>query len=576
MRIGYFEHWSRPTWSFMDFLREQGYDVEKIDYSRKNYLEQYDVALIEQNGFNDYIENDELYIRDWVGRGGICLFMHQDYQRWAPCFLPHELGYTQLIHRYVPTINGEGPDAEPYMCYMMPWPEGDGKQLFNIPEKITVDEMLDWKIQVHTFNILRKQKDSAETVRSAALSCFLANPAWDVLGTYMDPAVRDGALILQGKYGKGMYFLNQILVPEILDKGAERCLAFWKKYMRNLIACFENFKAGIRPAIASAGSLAAGRRNYKLAIHMHSLDWYGCDSAPGTIHAMMRYKNYDICALSVKDAAPYNGKLDPAKYSDDKVLFLDGQEYHPFNWNDRYDRISHNNYHILAVGTDHDAYTQEFTRSLFSDEEIDGYLHRALTYIREHNGASVATHPWCPYWYDYPFDAVDMEPLRTLEGSDVERYWLSGRRIGMMVSVDLFGFRRIIDNPAANFIYLNGETPSRDSVVKAVRSGHVIAACGFDAADVTCDGQIPGGEVRKSASMKLHVTAAMAENYGNIKEIRIYADDRIIHRELLDLNKVDMDFTVSGMDARYFIRVEIAAENEHRLAVPTPFYFQRG
>ena len=58
---------------------------------------------------------------------------------------------------------------------------------------------------------------------------------------------------------------------------------------------------------------------------MHSLDWYGCDSAPGTIHAMMRYKNYDICALSVKDAAPYNGKLDPAKYSDDKVLFLDGQ-----------------------------------------------------------------------------------------------------------------------------------------------------------------------------------------------------------------------------------------------------------
>lgn len=88
--------------------------------------------------------------------------------------------------------------------------------------------MLDWKIQVHTFNILRKQKDSAETVRSAALSCFLANPAWDVLGTYMDPAVRDGALILQGKYGKGMYFLNQILVPEILDKGAERCLAFWK------------------------------------------------------------------------------------------------------------------------------------------------------------------------------------------------------------------------------------------------------------------------------------------------------------------------------------------------------------
>ena len=56
----------------MDFLREQGYDVEKIDYSRKNYLEQYDVALIEQNGFNDYIENDELYIRGSDAGGFAC------------------------------------------------------------------------------------------------------------------------------------------------------------------------------------------------------------------------------------------------------------------------------------------------------------------------------------------------------------------------------------------------------------------------------------------------------------------------------------------------------------------------
>ena len=40
---------------------------------------------------------------------------------------------------------------------------------------------------------------------------------------------------------------------------------------------------------------------------------------------MMRYLNFDICALAVKDVGPYSGKLDPAKYSDDKVLFLDGQ-----------------------------------------------------------------------------------------------------------------------------------------------------------------------------------------------------------------------------------------------------------
>ena len=90
MRIGYFEHWSRPVWSFIEFLEEQGYAPEKIDYSQKNYLEKYDIALIEQNGFNDFIENDSPYIQDWVRRGGICCFMHQNYERYAPGFLPED------------------------------------------------------------------------------------------------------------------------------------------------------------------------------------------------------------------------------------------------------------------------------------------------------------------------------------------------------------------------------------------------------------------------------------------------------------------------------------------------------
>ena len=41
MKIGYFAHWFRPHWSFNDFIQEQGYDIEKIDYSQKNYLEKY-------------------------------------------------------------------------------------------------------------------------------------------------------------------------------------------------------------------------------------------------------------------------------------------------------------------------------------------------------------------------------------------------------------------------------------------------------------------------------------------------------------------------------------------------------
>ena len=45
-----------------------------------------------------------------------------------------------------------------------------------------------------------------------------------------------------------------------------------------------------------------------------------------------------------------------------------------------------------------------------------------------------------------------------------------------MNSVDMWGVQRLLDNPAANFIYIDGEV-NRDSFVAAVKAGHVIASC---------------------------------------------------------------------------------------------------
>ena len=571
MRIGYFEHWSRPIWSFIDFLKAEGYDIEKIDFSQKGYLEKYDVVLIEQNGFNDYVENDELYIREWVARGGIIFFMHQDYERWAPYFLPHELGHTMLIHRYVSTISSCDEIKRPYKCYMMPWMEE--KSLFNYPEKITHDELIDWNIQVNSFRIVKENNAPVEKVATAALSCFVANGNWEVLGSYMDPMVKDGALVLQAKYGKGLYFLNQILVPEVLDDGAERCLAFWKKYMRNLMAHFENFKNGITPPEVKTPEFPADKRNYKLTVHMHSLDWYGADSAPGTINAMMRYMGFDICSFALKDAAPYDGKLDPAKYSDDKVLFLDGQEYHPFNWGDRHGGVNHNVYHILAVGIDHNAYTPEFTRSLFGDADVAAYQKKALDHIHRNNGIAIATHPWnLDYWFDLPFDAVDQEPLKTWQGTEMERFWLTGRKMASMVSVDLFGFQRIVDYPAVNFIYLNGEKPCRDSVAKAIRNGHTISALSFNEADITLNGAIPGDEISGTEKL-LHVTAETRKE--KITGIRVYADDKVIYSQNPDAQSVDMDITLPDYEAKHFVRVELFGETALTILNTTPYYISK-
>ncbi|MCI5779945.1 MAG: hypothetical protein MR051_09075 [Lentisphaeria bacterium] len=576
LHIGYFAHWSQPPYKFVDFMREQGFEAEKIDYSRPGYLEKFDVVLIEQQGFNDYIENDELYIRDWVKRGGICLFMHQDYCRWAPCFLPEELGYTQLIHRHVPTILGHIPGTPPYMGYMMPWIEPAGRRLFSEPNRITPDEMLDWHVTTGSMNIVARYtaNQETETVRTAALSCYLANPNWEILGSYMDPAVRDGALILKAGYGKGMFFLNQLLFPEALTEETARCVEFWKKYLPNLIAFFERFRAGVAETVPPAPPAELPiKKNYKLAIHMHSLDWYGADSAPGTINAIMRYFDFDICALALKDSAPYKGKLDTVKYSDDKVLFLDGQEYHPFNWREHGAARSHNAYHLLAIGIDADAYTPEFTRSLFSEAEVDAYLKRAVDYVHRHGGAVCATHPPYDTWFDYPVDAADMEPLLSLVGSRIENYWLSGRRKAIMNSVDLYGLRRMIDNPAVNFLYLQGEKPCRDSVVRAIRAGHVIAACGYDAADITLNGKLPGDELPSAEAQNgtLHIEAQIRGD-SELEALAVYSGKKLIHTENLSGQTVSRDLPLAGCELDRFVRVEIQGNHANRMCCSTPFY----
>ncbi len=583
--IGYFEHWSQPPYKFVDFLKEQGIAIKKIDFSQKGYLEPFDVVLVEQNGFNDYIENDEPYIQDWVKRGGIFMMMHQSFERFAPYFFPRELGHVNLVYRYVRTIDGFACAADPtftndntsYMEYMMPWAEKPGKKLFAVPEEITPDEMLYWKIGVNTFGTshFNEAKDAAEIVRTAAQCCFLADPKWEVLGSFKDAAIKDGSLIIKQNYGKGMYFLNQILFPEILTDEAENCLAFWKKYIKNLFAYCERFKNGESEDMPEVKKELPIKRNYKMSTHMHSLDWYGADSHPGTINAIMRHMNFDICSIAVKDNAPFDGFFDEQKYSDDKVLMLGGQEYHPFNWNDRYEHLSHNTYHTLAVGMDADGYTTEFTCSLFSDEEVEAAVKKAIAHIHAHGGAAIATHPNVAHWADKGYDGVDKEPSRPLGGTEIEEFWLNGGRIAITSSVDLYGPRRMLDYPATNFIYLQGEKPCRDNIVKALKAGHNIAACGFDEADIYIGDYLPGDElsVEEAQNSVLSISATVMRH--DIKKVRVYSGENIIY-EINDGNTQSIDIKIPLADYKLekYIRVEVEGLTEHWICLSTPFYLK--
>ena len=557
MKIGYFEHWTRPAWSFYDLMECIGLESEKIDCSKPDYLEKFDAIFIEQGGFNDFIENDSPYIQDWVKRGGICCFMHQNYERYAPGFLPEDLGNTMLIHRHIPTIWD-------FKIYMMPSPEAAGTGLFATPNKITPEEMVYWEVPM----------SSGETLKTAATACYLSNSNWKILGSYADPGVTSAskaALIMEAAYGKGLYFFNQILMPEVKPDNSDRCFSFWRKYMPNLLSRFERFKANLPEPAPAVKKAMPVKRNYKTALHMHCLDWYGADSQPGTMLAAMRYYNWDICVLAVKNDLALGGSPDLDRFSDERVLFLHGQEFHPFNWSTTMDNVKgHNNFHILAMGVDGKAYTEKFTRSFFSDEAVDRYLREALDHVHAHGGVASATHPTCDYWRNYPYDAVDIHHFGSAAGTEVEKHWLSGNRITAMVSIDYYGVQRLIERDCINFLYLDG-TPSQKSFTDAIKKGHCIPAIHFLEADVTLDGLLPGDTVRTAKDHELFVSARTPDDC-EIRELRVYADDKVIQCINFRTSQIELTLTVPHDAAKKFFRVEIEGEKSRSVAVTNPFY----
>ena len=257
------------------------------------------------------------------------------------------------------------------------------------------------------------------------------------------------------------------------------------------------------------------------------------------------------------------------------MLFLDGQEYHPFNWQDKYQHLSHNTYHMLAMGIDPDAYTPQYTRSFFSDKAIADYMKEAIDYVHAHGGAVCATHPNVDYWRGYDYDAVDKEPMCPLSGTDIEKNWLDGNRLAIMNSVDFYGPRRIQDNPAVNFIYLKGDQPCRDNVVKAIKAGHIIAACGFDEADICIGEFVPGDTLsREEAEQSILTICAKVMRHG-IRQVRVYSGADVIYSaEIADKNSICLQVPLTGLSLNGFIRVEIEGLNEHWICNSTPFYLK--
>lgn len=123
LRIGTWPHWHQPEYKLAARIRELGLSVRDIDHKRRGCLDNLDVMIVEQNGFNDYIEVYQESVQEFVHSGGICWILHQYHERWTPHWLPNELADAVLMPRYYDTTLG---DQE----YLMPDIRAAGRPLF--------------------------------------------------------------------------------------------------------------------------------------------------------------------------------------------------------------------------------------------------------------------------------------------------------------------------------------------------------------------------------------------------------------------------------------------------------------
>ena len=573
LRIGYWEHWFKLDYHIGTFLKEKfNCSVERVDYSKKNYYETVDVLIVSQSGVNDYLENDRDRLHDFVRNGGICWIMHQDWRRYNPCFLPEEAGRPLLVQRYCATLGGKFHS----MTYLQPWIEEPGRKLFCVPNEITSDEMVYWELDADSFEAIGMH-DAPTRTCSAATAAMTNVEKWEVLGSFMDAGMpENSALVMQHRYGKGLFLWNQILFPERRPADAnDRVLKFWERYCENALNYFEAFRKGeeITPPAPPAKNIAAGNAWKKTITHIHTLDWYAADHTLADLNAAMRYLKFDAAVLGFKDALSYHDNPDYDKYSDDKVTLIPGMEYHPFNFQNP---ISQNAYHMLAMGV-RSCYNK-FTRSLFDDADVDEYIRTALEHIRKEGGASCATHPDDQYWRNYDFDAVDIYDWdyarrgdeiedRPFSENAVQKAWMEGSHITLMASVDMWGIARLRANPVCNFICYQGDI-TRENLVKAVKAGHVMPAFNVDSAAVSLGEYLPGDTVPAEA-LKAGLKCAFTAE-GDLTELRLWGGDKILSAETLPAgtHSVERVFDLTEYKDVPYFHLELRGKKSHLISNP--------
>lgn len=179
---------------------------------------------------------------EFVERGGICWITHTSSKNWEARWLPEHLQHLRLLKR---SLDDLGIDWVPFSLHLIPWLSQRTHPLWHKPHYLDEADFVTWKVH-----------GKEDRWGRAADEVVTDWSGWRVLARYRDRKLKDGALILEAPWGRGLFFWSQILWPD-----GRRLSGEHRRFFENLWDYFHDFRSGRLVEVAvevEPWSVAAG------------------------------------------------------------------------------------------------------------------------------------------------------------------------------------------------------------------------------------------------------------------------------------------------------------------------------
>lgn len=197
-------------------------------------------------------------VPDFVSQGGICWVLHQEREGWDASWLPEHLRKNLRIDiKYLHKMISFRNNSPQRSAYIGPWITERDHQIFHKPNFLDETDFAEWDVDANGLSL-----------KTTAINAITRHAGWKKIAGYEDlrTPLKDGALIMEARHGKGMYFWTQTLSPGLVWKmEGSREKETWSKFISNIFQYFDDFKNGtetkiktkISPWSVNAGDKAA-------------------------------------------------------------------------------------------------------------------------------------------------------------------------------------------------------------------------------------------------------------------------------------------------------------------------------